>query len=148
MTAIKFINYRGMADCDYDGASPKIRMKTKSLLNLWVSVSFGVIAAVAGPDNAAKVRGCVYDSRAVAFAYFWGEAASEKRNALVAQARAARAAGDQARFRSLDQSLRDLQACEHLKVFRTLPADEAMSALKSQVRALQIDLGLVRVVSK
>ena len=127
---------------------PILRMKAKILFNVWFALGLGVASLMAGPARDSKARVGVYDSRAVAYAHFWSEAATEKRNALIAQARAAKTAGDDARYRKLDQTLRDLQARDHLEVFSSAPAVEAVAVLRDDLRALQIDLGLARIVSK
>lgn len=90
----------------------------------------------------------VYDSRAVTFAYFWSEAGTQKRNALIAEARAAQAAGDTERFKRLAGALNALQRHNHLQVFSTEPADEAMAALADKLPALQVELAVSRLVSK
>jgi hypothetical protein len=123
-------------------------MKAKILFNIWFTLGLGVAAAVAGPAREPKARVGVYDSRAVAYALFWSEAATEKRKALIEQARAAKTAGDEARYRTLDQALRDLQSRGQLEVFSAAPADAAVAVLRNDLRALQMDLGLARIVSK
>ena len=90
----------------------------------------------------------VYDSRAVTFAYFWSESATQKRNALIAEGRAARAAHDAERFRILGRKLAAMERKNHLQVFSTEPADEAMAALADKLPALQRELDVTRFVSK
>lgn len=105
-------------------------------------------AAESPASSAGQGKVGVYDSRAVAFAHFWSQPVRLERDALVAEAKAAKAAGDTARLRELEQRLTAAQTRSHLQVFSTAPADEAMAALKDQLAALQRAAGVVRVVSK
>jgi hypothetical protein len=124
-------------------------MKRNWFINLAAAGILAVTATrAAEPAMAAGPRVGVYDSRVIAYAYFWSDAASKSRNELIAQARAAKAAGDTARFNELDGTLRDLQSSVHLEVFSTAPADEAMAALKDRLPAIQEELGVNRLVSQ
>jgi hypothetical protein len=124
-------------------------MKTNWFINLGVAGMLAfTVARAAEPAKAATPRVGVYDSRVVAFAHFWSDAAGKSRNQLIAQARAAKAAGDTARFSELDRALRELQARDHLEVFSTAPADEAMAALKDKLPEIQKELDVTRLVSK
>ena len=126
-----------------------MNIRFRSLISGWAGMSLMLLAASAAePDQAAAPRVGVYDSRAVAFAHFWSDAGAKPRNELMAQAKAAKAAGDTARFGELSQAIRDLQARDHLEVFSTAPAAEAMAALQDRLPALQQALGVARFVSK
>jgi len=116
----------------------------------------GLMALVWNPAaNAAESPGAktgdrvgVYDSRIVAFAHFWSEPNRKERDALIESAKAAKAAGETARFFEYDQALKAAQDRSHLQVFSSAPADEAMAALKDRLPAIQKEVGATRFVSK
>ncbi len=125
-------------------------MKTKTLILTLTAIvgSFAADGAEVPAVKTADARVGVYDSRVVAFAHFWSEAASKPRNELMAQARAAKAAGDTARATELGRALSELQTRDHLEVFSTAPADEAMAALQDRLPAIQQELGVTKLISK
>jgi hypothetical protein len=98
--------------------------------------------------NAAPVRVGVYDSRAVAYAHFWSESYQSKLKEQMAAARAAQQAGDTARFKELDATLRQMQDQLHRQVFSTAPADEVLAALKGQIPEIEKQAGVTVLVSK
>lgn len=111
-------------------------------------LSLGLVLVSVGLMRAADERVGVYDSRVVAFAHFWSEPVRQEREKLMADARAARDAGDKARSQELGGRLKQMQDRSHLEVFSTLPADEAMAALRERIPAVQRELGVTRLVSK
>lgn len=122
-------------------------MKNRLLAVAATLVCLGLPSDVScAADDAARVG--VYDSRAVAFAHFWGEAQRQERDALVARARAAKSAGETARFTELTAQIKAEQDRSHLQVFSTAPADQAMAALALKLPAIQRELGVTRLVSK
>ena len=124
-------------------------MKTNWFINLGVAAMLAfTVARATEPAKGVAPRVGVYDSRIVAFAHFWSDGASKPRNELIAQARAAKAAGDTARFKELSQALNADQNRSHLQVFSTAPADEAMAALKDKLSTIQKELDVTRLVSK
>lgn len=98
------------------------------------------------PEPDARVG--VYDSRVVSFVHFWSEPVRQERDALIANARAAKSAGDDARYRELTARIKAEQDRSHLQVFSTAPAVEAMAALREKTPAIQRELGVTRFVSK
>lgn len=124
-------------------------MKTQSLVSLLAAVWLSHAAArAAEPVSSSVDRVGVYDSRIVSFAHFWSAAEREKRDALVASAKSAKAAGEVARRDELVRQIVDMQKRSHLQVFSTAPADEAMAALKEKLPAVQRELGVGRLISK
>lgn len=120
---------------------------------LLIGIAGGAWAPAAGagaavPDAAATAQVGVYDSRAVAYAHFWSASARKERDAAVAAARAAQAAGDTADFQKRSETLAAHQKRMHEQVFSTAPAEEAMAALAPRVPALVAELGVTRFVSK
>jgi hypothetical protein len=122
-------------------------MKNRPLAAAAALVCLALSCAVSfAADPAARVG--VYDSRAVAFAHFWGETQRQERDALIARARAAKSAGEMARFKELTTQIKAEQDRSHLQVFSTAPAAEAMAALAPKLPAIQRELGVTRLVSK
>jgi hypothetical protein len=122
-------------------------MKTKSLL---LGLACAVAASMHGADAAApaSARVGVYDSRAVAFAYFWSPPIRKQRDELIVAAKSAKDAGDEKRLGELKQEIVAGSKQTHLQVFSTAPATEAMAALQGRLPAIQKELGVERLVSK
>lgn len=127
-------------------------MKPQFLLKHFVSLALCVTAlrvhGSPSPTAPALTSIGIYDSRAVAYAHFWQPAECARRDALIATARAAKVAGDRARFAALAQTLQESQDRVHLQVFSTAPATEAMATLAPQLPALLAELGITRLVSR
>jgi hypothetical protein len=90
----------------------------------------------------------VYDSRAVAFAWFWSEAQQRQLKELMKSARAAKVAGQTNRFQELDATLRQKQDEMHREVFSTAPAAGALAAIKEQISEIEKQTGVTMLVSK
>jgi hypothetical protein len=101
-------------------------------------------------DHAQPAGGLVgvYDSRVVAYAYFWSKPVAQERNALLARAMEAKAAGDAAALKDLNARLGSMQRQSMLEVFSTAPADEAFAALGEKLPAIESQLGVAGLVSK
>ena len=67
-----------------------------------LAVTFSRAAESAKP---ATERVGDYDSRIVSFAHFWSEPAREERDAIVGSAKAAKGAGEAAKFKELNGQL-------------------------------------------
>jgi hypothetical protein len=128
-------------------------MKTNILLVLSVS-SFAYAAAGAAeaptdkPNTPSAARVGIYDSRVVAFAYFWSAAQQQSLKERMAAARAAKAAGDQATYAAIAKEMKELQSRSHLQVFSTAPVDDAMAALQARLPQLAAQAGIGEFVSK
>jgi hypothetical protein len=114
----------------------------------WFGGGTVAMAGEGSASNAAPVRIGIYDSRAVAYAHFWSESYQSKLKEQVGAARAAQQAGDTARFKELDDALRQMQDQLHRQVFSTAPADEALAALKGQIPEIEKQAGVTVLVSK
>lgn len=79
---------------------------------LWVPTR----AAEPAPASSAPVRVGVYDSRAVAYAHFWSADEQRRRDAVIAEGRAAKAAGNTAVFKERSRAMADDQRI-HEEVF-------------------------------
>jgi hypothetical protein len=111
---------------------------------LWVPTR----AAEPAPASSAPVRVGVYDSRAVAYAHFWSADEQRRRDAVIGEGRAAKAAGNTAVFKERSRAMADDQKRIHEEVFSDAPATEAMAALEGRLPALLGALGVDRLVSK
>ena len=100
------------------------------------------------PAPASAPRVGIYDSRVVAFAYFWSAPQQQKSNERMAAGKAAKAAGDQAAYATIAQELKERQSRNHLQVFSTAPVDDAMAALRERLPQLAAQAGVSEFVSK
>jgi hypothetical protein len=107
-----------------------------------------ILGLAAGAVGAAAEKVGVYDSRAVAYAHFWSSPASQERDAAIAAAKSAKAAGNTAEFEQRSKALADHQKKMHEQVFSSAPAVEAMAALAPKEAALRREIGVARFVSK
>ena len=98
--------------------------------------------------NAAPVHIGVYDSRAVAYAHFWSEPYQSKLKEQMAAARAAKQAGDTARFQELDAALRQTQDRIHRQGFSTVPVNDALAAIKDRIPEIEKQANISVLVSK
>jgi HAMP domain-containing protein len=102
----------------------------------------------AAETNATPARIGIYDSRAVAFAWFWSGKHQKQLNELMQNARAAKADGDTNRFEKLAASLREQQDQIHREGFSTAPPTEALAGLKERLPEIQKAAGVAALVSK
>ena len=100
------------------------------------------------PAEGAAARVGVYDSRVVAYAYFWSEASQRSRNERIAAAKAAKEKGDTELFEKLSRALKEEQQRAHLQVFSTAPIDEILIDLQAGVQRVKMEAGVSRLVSK
>lgn len=110
-----------------------------------LAASFYIASAAAEPAAPAPAIG-VYDSRAIAFAWFWSEPGTRQRNELIAAARAAQKSGDEAAFKAARARVAALQEHNHLQVFSTAPVDEILAELAPGLPALLQQAGVDRLV--
>lgn len=89
----------------------------------------------------------VYDSRAVAYAYFWYPPNRLRRDQLIAAAQAAKASGDSVRLSALTKEIAAESDRSHLEIFSTAPADGAMAALKDRLPRICREAGVHSIVS-
>lgn len=90
----------------------------------------------------------VYDSRVVAYAVFWEPAHQTELRARMAEGKAAKERGAEARYEELKRQLTAEQKALHLQVFSTAPAPEAMTHLRERAAAVEREAGVTRLVSK
>lgn len=98
--------------------------------------------------NAVPFRIGVYDSRAVAYAWFVTAAHQHQIAELVREAKAAKAAGDNERFQKLRSTLQQTQAQIDREGFSTAPPTEALAQLKDRLPIIESDAGVKALVSK
>jgi hypothetical protein len=125
-------------------------MKRKlSLPAIWgFLVLFNVVSIAGEETNAVPVRIGIYDSRAVAFAYFWSEPYQKQLKEQIAAAMAAKQSGDTNAFARLSNALRDKQAEMHRQGFSTAPVDEALITIKARIPEIEKRAGVGALVSK
>jgi len=114
----------------------------------WSGVGMPARAGDAAATNAAPVRIGIYDSRVVAYAWFWTDPQQRQLKELMQSARAAKAAGQTNRFQELGAALRQLQDEMHREVFSTAPADGALAALRERIPEIEKQAGVAALVSK
>jgi hypothetical protein len=126
-------------------------MKRKLPVLLAWAIGLGVLRChtlLAQETKAASARAGVYDSRAVAYAWFWSAAHQRELTALMQQARAAQTGGDTNRFQTLKRQIQQHQAEMHREVFSTAPATTAFAALADKIPAIEKQAGVAFLVSK
>jgi hypothetical protein len=102
----------------------------------------------AAETNTTPARIGIYDSRAVAFAWFWSGKHQTQLNELMQTARAAKAAGDTNRFTDFAAKLRQHQDEMHREVFSTAPATNALAEISGRLLEIQKSAGVSALVSK
>lgn len=102
----------------------------------------------ADTTNAAAERLGVYDSRAVAYAWFVSDAQQAKLKEQMTAARAAKQAGDDAKLKEYSAALQALQDQMHREVFSTAPAAEALAVIEGRIPELEQAAGVTGLVSK
>ena len=115
---------------------------------LWFGGGTVAMAGDAAATNAAPVRVGIYDSRAVAFAWFWSAPVQHQLQEQMAAARAAKQAGDMARFKELGDALRQTQDRIHRQGFSTAPVDDALSAIKDRIPEIEKQADVSALISK
>jgi hypothetical protein len=104
--------------------------------------------AIAAESNQPAVRIGVYDSRAVAYAWFWSDAGAEKQKALLAAVAAAKKSGDAKKIAESEKSLKDARDENHRQVFSTAPVDDVLAAVKDRLPDLKEKANVTELVSK
>jgi hypothetical protein len=94
------------------------------------------------------VRIGVYDSRAVALAWFWSAPVQHQLQDQMAAARAAKQAGDTTRYKELAATLRAEQDRIHRQGFSTAPVDDALAVIKDQIPKIEKQANVSALVSK
>jgi len=121
------------------------------LLSIGASSFIAALCAAnlqAAETNSAPARIGTYDSRAVAFAWFWSDKQQGQLNGLMQKARDAKSAGDTNHFKEFAAALQQHQDDLHREVFSTAPATNAMAALKERLPEIQKEAGVSALVSK
>ena len=102
----------------------------------------------AAETNTTPARIGIYDSRAVAFAWFWSSKHQTQLNELMQSARAAKAATDTNRFTDFAAKLRQHQDEMHREVFSTAPATNALAEISGRLPEIQKSAGVSALVSE
>jgi len=128
--------------------SEKLMNPKLGVVGLWLGCLVVVGPMRAAETNAVAGRVGVYDSRAVAFAWFSSDTQMAQLKEQMAAGRAAQAAGDETTFKEYSTRLRAKQDQIHREMFSTAPADEAMAALKGRIQEIEQAAGVSTLVSK
>jgi hypothetical protein len=128
-------------------------MKYKQLIVMTAIGTFFAAATMARAgateeSNAIGQRVGVYDSRVVAYAHFWTAEHQQQLKDKAAAGKAAKSAGDMARFNKISKEMADEQEKIHREVFSTAPAEEAMASLKTRLPEIQKQASVSVLVSK
>ena len=126
-------------------------MKTKFQIILAMVITFGTIHSTNLPaqeTNAAPEHIGVYDSRSVAFAWFWSTNHQRQLAELSQSARRAKSAGDTNRFQTLAAELRREQDEIHREGFSTEPPNEALSEIKERIPKIEKQARVTALISK
>jgi hypothetical protein len=114
----------------------------------WLGCIATVTAVRGAETNAVDGRVGVYDSRAVAYAWFCSDAQQAKLKEEAAVARAAKEAGDETKLKEYSAALRAKQDQMHREVFSTAPAEEALMTIKDRIPEFEKTTGVIDLVSK
>jgi len=133
----------------------------RDILNLLMKAKFKMIMALAGAlavcrfpslaaqqTNSGPVRVGVYDSRAVAYAWFGTTNHQHRLDEQIQAARAARAKGDTEQSKKLALMLKEQQAEIHRQVFSTAPATDALAAIRERIPGIEKQAGVTVLISK
>jgi len=126
-------------------------MKSKFIALLAVIVATAITYPAvlrAAETNAPLERIGTYDSRIIAYAYFWSETHQRKQNEMIRAARDAKAAGQTKNYNELNAVLEKQQKQIHLQVFSTAPASDALGEIKDRLPAIQKEAGVSKLISK
>lgn len=122
-------------------------MKTLSFF-ITIGSLFGfVLSASAAETNIPTAIG-IYDSRAVAYAYFWSVPYQKQLHEKISAARAAQKAGDLAKFNDLSTAIKAEQAQNHRQVFSIAPINDALEVIKERLPEIQKKANVITLVSK
>lgn len=124
-------------------------MKLKiAVIGLFLASLAMLTPAGVAETNAVGARVGVYDSRVVAYAWFWSDAQQAKLKEQMDAARAFKQAGDEAKLKERSAALRALQDQMHREVFSIAPADEALAMIKDRIAEVEKAAGVAILVSK
>lgn len=126
-------------------------MKTNSRSILIVATALALAAGAANlraTETNAVPRIGIYDSRAVAYAWFNSARRQQELKQQFAAVKTARAAGDTNRLARLGAALRRQQDEIHREVFSTAPAAEALAEIKDRLPEIQKSAGVTALVSQ
>lgn len=95
-----------------------------------VGIGLSLNLAARGGEGAPQVRIGVYQSRAVALAYFRSETGSKEIEALYKEAKAAQEGPDKQKAAEWKEKMQAIQGRRHAQVFADSPVDDVMEKMK------------------
>ena len=124
-----------------------------------ISILIGAVTAIgatlsivsnttAAETESAAERIGTYDSRVVAYAWFWSEAHQRQINEKAKAAKEAKAAGQTARHEELSAVLKQGQQRIHWQVFSTAPIADVLAEIKDRLPEIQKQAGVSKLVSQ
>ena len=126
----------------------KLNTRFDAVLAIATLTILPALVCRAAETNAAPERIGIYDSRAIAYAYFWSESHQRKLSDTVRAAKDAKAAGDTNRFTELNARSKAEQERNHLQVFSTASVEDLLMEMPEQVTAAQKGANITTLVSK
>lgn len=120
---------------------------TLAVVTVFASV-LGASDLTATQTNTTPSRIGIYDSRAVAYAWFTSSANMRELHKQIQEAKDARTCGDTKRFHKLRTMLRQMQDQIYREVFSTAPPNEALAQIKNRLPAIENTAGVTALVSK
>ena len=131
------------------------RKEAKMIKKIVVICSLSTFLALSGCGESKckspkqRVRIGIYDSRAIALAYWRTENRLDRYIApLVEQAKQAKTAGDEQRAKELDEELWAHQKLLHRQVFSTESVDEILEHIKDKLSEITASAGVTEIISK
>lgn len=143
-----FAGYSGFASVSPRLNAIEIMNLKLGVVGLWLGCLAVVHPVWAADTNAVAGRVGVYDSRVVAYAWFFSEAQMTKLKAEMAAGRAAQQSGDAAKAKEYATMLKAKQDQIHREMFSTAPAVEALAALGGRMQEIEQAAGVSNLVSK
>lgn len=128
----------------------------KTAMTWWTFWAFVLVAShvvEAGDEPASShetspARIGVYDSRVVAYAYFWTDAHQAELRATFTALKKAEQSKDSKKVEALKKSLQEEQRNVHRQVFSTAPIDAILLELKDRLPEIEKKTGVSMFVSK
>ena len=135
------------------GEYPMIKYGMTCVVIVVAIAGLAVYAAVGAQESqentsGSSVRVGVFDSRAVAMAYFRSEAFKRQLNEMRVEYKKAKAAGDEKRVKELGVQGPALQALMHKQGFSTWPVDNILEKIKGKIPEIAKEAKVDIIVSK
>ena len=118
------------------------------IIAILLTVVLGAVHLGAEEIRAPARQMGIYDSRAVAYAWFWSDPHQRQLKELGQSARMARVAGQTNHWQELEAALRRQQDDVHRQVFSTAPANDALTAIQQRIPEIEKQADVFVLVSQ